>query len=269
MSNNNSGKSNTGMIIAIVAVVVLLIVSSSGLGGVGYMQGWFGGGGGGGAITDPLPADTTPPADPAAASVNYQGLSTSCAISYKPASDQFNTAVPPFDPSKCQGIEIESNCQTWTPVQQGTTWQWQKSNNIDGCVPVQPDTVGVAKGQLYMTDAGPVVPFPTTSVSPNPSDPNAPQTGGGYGKDGIWRNAADSKQIVALARSGRLRSGGRTSSSSVAKMAVARATAAPRRTVVSRTTKPAVRRANADPAPMRLNSPAYAEFAPYVSGLLN
>jgi hypothetical protein len=265
MSNSNSGKSNTGILIAVVAVVALLAVSSSAIGGIGYMQGWFGAG----APVDILPIDTVAPLDAAAAdtaAVNYQGLSTSCAISYKPASDQFNTAVPPFDPSKCQGVEIESNCQTWTPVQQGTTWQWQKSNNIDGCIPVQPDTVGVAKGQMYMTDVGPVVPFPTVAGSAAPGE----QSGGGYGKDGRWRNAADSTQIVALARSGRLRAGGRTSSTAK-KMAAARpaarmATAAPRRATAS---KPAVRRANADPAPVAMNTPAYSQFAPYISGLVN
>jgi len=257
MSNSN-GKSNTGMIIAIVAVVVLMIVSSSGLGGFGYMQGWFGGS----APSTPYPADTLAPdtAEPAPA-INYQGLSTACAISYKPASDQFNTAVPPFDPSKCQGVEIESNCQTWTPVQQGQTWQWQKSNNIDGCVPVQPDTVGVAKGQVYMTNVGPVVPFPSAGT-PVPGESGI-QTGGGYGKDGRWRNASDSQQIVAAAQSGRLRTSSSRSTST-------KKTSAPARKVTaSKTTKPAVRRSNAEPAPMVMNTPAYADFAPYTSGLLN
>ena len=262
MSNSN-GKSNTGMIIAIIAVVVLMLVSSSGLGGFGYMQGWFGG-------SEPAPAypaDTVAPdtAEPAPA-INYQGLSTACAISYKPASDQFNTAVPPFDPSKCQGVEIESNCQTWTPVQQGQTWQWQKSNNIDGCIPVQPDTVGVAQGQVYMTNVGPVVPFPTAG-SPTPGDPSSIQSGGGYGKDGRWRNASDSQQIVAAAQSGRLRtSNSRSSSAKKTSAPAKKTTSAPSKKA---TVKPAVRRSNAEPAPMAMNTPAYAGFAPYTSGLLN
>lgn len=267
MANSDEPKSNTGLIIAIVAIVVLLLISS-GVGFMGMQLGWWQFGDGGAAAAAAAAADasmsmsasdTAAPADDG--TINYQGISIPCAITYKPSSDQFNTAVPPFDPSKCQGVELESNCQTWTPVQQGKTWIWQKAQNIDGCIPVQPDTVGVARGQTYLTDVGPVVPFPVVDPAAISNDPTAIKPGGGYGKDGVWRNARDAKQIVSLARSGRLRSSGRRTSTAAARMAVA----SPARRVAT-PSKTVVRRANADPAPM-LSSPAYAQFAPYTSGL--
>lgn len=255
MSDNNGRKSNTLLIVVVIIFFVLLV--SSGFGFFGYTQGWFGGSSSSNFTLPPLPvADTSSDTSSDSSTIQYQGLSTACATSYKVSQDQFNTAIPPFDPSKCQGVEIESNCQTWTPVQQGTTWVWQKTAAIDGCVPVQPDTVGVAKGVTYVTDAGVVT--PTTSAMAASKDPSGTSmaSGGGYGKDGTWRNAEDSQQIVAVARSGKTRSSTRTTSKT-SKPAAKKSTPTPTKT-----------RSNSDPAPL-LSTPAYADAAPFTQGMVS
>jgi hypothetical protein len=251
---DNGKKSN--MTLILVVVMLFVVLSSSASGGFAWVQGWFGGSAPAPTLPPmPTPAETTPAAD-ASSAVTYQGLSTSCATSYKVSQDQFNTAVPPFDPSKCQGAELESNCQTWTPVQQGKTWVWQKTAAIDGCIPVQPDTVGVAKGVVYQTDVGIVTPTTSAMASKDPSGTSM-GPGGAYGAGpNAWRNAEDSQQIVAVARSGSTRSSTRSSQGAKTTSKPATKTSAPQK------------RSNSDPAPM-LSSPAFADQAPYQTGLVS
>jgi hypothetical protein len=262
MADNNGKKSNTMLIVIVIIFFVILMSSASGF--FGWTQGWFGGGSS--PTFPPLPETPVDiPVEDTSSTITYQGLSTACATSYKVSQDQFNTAIPPFDPSKCQGIEIESNCQTWTPVQQGTTWVWQKTAAIDGCIPVQPDTVGVAKGVTYVTDAGVVTPTTSAMTSKDPSGTSM-SSGGSYGSGpNAWRNAEDSQQIVAVARSGKTRSSTRTTTSSSAKK-TSKPTSKP--TAKKTTPTPTKTRSNSDPAPL-VSTPAYSDYAPYQTGMVS
>jgi hypothetical protein len=248
---DNGKKSNATLIVVVVIFFVLLMSSSFGF--FGWTQGWFSGGGSSPTFPPMPEIPVNIPADDSSATVTYQGLSTSCATSYKVSQDQFATAIPPFDPNKCQGIEIESNCQVWTPVQQGTQWVWQKTAAIDGCVAIQPDTVGVAKGVTYVTDAGVVTPTTSAMSSKDPSGTSM-GPGGSYGAaDNAWRNAEDSQQIVAVARSGKTRSSTRSTTKPTAKKT---------------TPTPTKTRSNSDPAPL-VSTPAYADYAPFQTGLVS
>ena len=261
-----AGGSNTMMIVAL--GVVLLLVSSSALGLVGYMQGWFGGGGMGSASTpavdpsiDPLTglpyasAGTASTDTNAATSAGFSGLSTKCSLSYKPNQDKYNTAVPPFDPNACQGVSMEANCQSWLSVQQGTQWKWQKSGELDGCVPVAPD-VSMSSAPVYGTDAGTVVVTAapggvTINQSGGSVGGDAQAQAGGYGKGGRWRNTGDSKKIITAARKGTL------PKAKVTAKPAAKRPATPVK-------KPAAR---AGPTPY--STPAFAEHSPYTEGLVS
>lgn len=255
-----AGGNNTMIIVAL--GIVLLLVSSSALGLVGYFQGWFTGLGSAAApVADPtidpltgLPyasAGTTVTDPTAAASAGgFSGLSTQCALSYKPNQDKYNSAVPPFDPSACQGVQMEANCQSWLSTQQGTQWKWQKTGVLDGCVPVAPDvTLSPSSAPVYGTDAGTVVVSSAPGVSITQSGGDAQAQAGGYGKGSRWRNVKDSKKIITAARRGALPK---------AKVA---ARPAAKRAVVP------VKKARAGPTPYA--TPAFTEHAPYTEGVVS
>lgn len=258
-----SAGGNNMMLVAILGVV-LLLVSSSALGLVGYFQGWFGGlGTASTPVVDPtidpltgLPYATAATAvtDPTAAASagGFSGLSTQCALSYIPNQDKYNSAVPPFDPSRCQGVQMEANCQSWLSVQQGTQWKWQKTGILDGCVPVSPDvTLSPSSAPVYGTDAGAVVVTSAPGgININQSGGDAQAQAGGYGKGSRWRNVNDSKKIITAARKGVLPK---------AKV--------PLKTTAKRAVVQPVKKARAGPTPY--SSPAYSEGAPYSEGLIS
>ena len=257
-----AGGSNTIMIVAL--GIVLLLVSSSAFGLVGYFQGWFGSMGSAAAPAvdpsiDPLTglpyasAGTTVTDPTAAASAGgFSGLTTKCSLSYKPNKDVYNSAVPPFDPSACQGVQMEANCQSWLSTQQGSSWKWQKTGELDGCVPVAPDvSMSSTSAPVYGTDAGTVVVTTAPGVVINQSGGDAQAQAGGYGKGGRWRNTNDSKKIITAARKGTLPK---------AKVTTKPAAKRP----VTPVKKPAAR---AGPTPY--STPAFAEHSPYTEGLIN
>ena len=274
---------SNGTIIVVALGVLLLSILSSFSGFLAYSQGWIQLPGLGSAAAATLaPAATTAPdtlaPDASQYNFSFDGVSIPCATSYKRSLDQYNTAVPPFDPTKCADEEMEANCTVWKSIQQGSganaSYQWRKTGNVDGCVPVQPDVVGVARGTTYVTDAGEVQLNELAKrrggghggggggegggINVNQSasgDPAPPAVGIGYGKDGRWRSAKDARNVVALARSGKLSaSRGRTLSG------------AGRRTSAAVGGGRRVTAAKAPPAPYE--APAYAESAPYQTGMV-
>lgn len=224
------------MIIIVVIVLVLVLVSSSGVAVFGYFSGWFGPNSAAAAEAAAAAASASAAAAANAANAssanagagtgatttsNFTGLSTACALSYKPSQDVYNAAIPPFDPNACQGVQMEANCESWLSVQQGTQWMWQKTGVLDGCVPVAPQptllagqqasasasasgpaSAGNPGGGIVINQTGGgasgLASVPVASV-PADSAKMANAQAGGYGKYGRWRNVADTKKIIALA----------------------------------------------------------------------
>lgn len=244
----------------IVMSICFACVLSLMLGGVGYLQGWFKTG----------TSDTAPPAiDYSAMDTSmdastmdtsmdttvedtgsyYQGLPTACALSYKPAKDAYNAAVPPFDPNACQGQELEANCQYWQSVQQSAqNWVWQKTGNVDGCVPVPPGAQAV--GSPFLPPPAAASPAEGGTASPASAATGAKAAAGGSKVIGRgWR---------ASQRQARARAGGRTAAlkKTTPKKKAVRAT--PKKTTTRKTTR---RKAGSPPAPYA--TPAFSGPAPF------
>ena len=246
------GQDPTMMIVICVCFACALSVM---LGGVGWTQGWFG---------NMYSAPTTPPytapattdttdttaTDTSSDAGYYQGLTTACALSYKPAKDSYNSAVPPFNANECQGAEFEANCAYWQSVQESANnWTWQRSGSVDGCVPVPPGSmaVGTALGGGTTSGGG----MGTESPSPG----TAQAAAGGLGKTGRWKPMRPGTAAKARAggskkttRSSRARAGGTS-----AKRIINR--------VQRKTTR---RRAGSPPAPFI--QPAFSGPAPFTTG---